>query len=63
MLTHPYIAGQLARERQRDMLTRAERHHLAHQAAGPPRAGRGARRIPPLRRLFRLASRPAAAQS
>lgn len=63
MLTHPYIAGQLARERQRDMLTRAERQHLAHQAAAPSRAGRGARRIRPLRRLFRLASRPAAAQS
>lgn len=63
MFTHPYIAGQVTQERQRDMLARAQRQHLAHQAAGPPRAGRGARRIRPLRRLFRLASRPAAAQS
>ena len=63
MLTHPYIASEMARERQRDMLARAERHHLAHQVAGPSRAGRGARRIRPLPRLFRLAPRPAAAQS
>jgi hypothetical protein len=63
MFTPPYIASEMARERQRDTLARAERQHVAHQVPGPLRAGRGARRIQPLRRLFRLASRPAAAQS
>jgi hypothetical protein len=40
MFTHPYISGQLARERQRDMLTAAQRQHPARQLtsrSGQPR--------------------------
>jgi hypothetical protein len=40
MFTHPYISGQLARQRQRDMLTAAQRQHLARRLtsrSGQPR--------------------------
>lgn len=60
MFTHPYISGQLARERQRDMLTRAERHRLTRPATSRTGSAPPAGRIRPLRRVFRLISRPAA---
>jgi len=45
MMHHPYIAQQLAAERQRDMLDRASRHRQARaaraaRAARPAAAGR-----------------------
>jgi hypothetical protein len=45
MMHHPYIAQQLAAERQRDMLDRANRHRLA-RAARAARAARPARPAP-----------------
>lgn len=42
MFTHPYIASQLARERQRDMQTQADNHRLARQFRDLARASRRA---------------------
>ena len=48
MFTHPYLASQLARERQRDMLAQADQQRLARQlrdlARTSPQAGRTERR-------------------
>lgn len=60
MFTHPYISGQLARERQRDMLARAEHFRLTRQVTSRTGTARQVGRIRPLRRAFRLISRPAA---
>jgi hypothetical protein len=56
MFTHPCIASQLARERQRDMLAQASQQHLARQlrhlarsSRHTQRAGRPATRV--LRRI------------
>jgi hypothetical protein len=56
MVTHPYIASQLARERQRDMLAQASQHrlarqlrHLARSSRHTQRAGRPVTRV--LRRI------------
>ncbi len=40
MFTNPHISTQLASYRQGDLLAGAERHRLAVQAAGRPRASR-----------------------
>ena len=63
MFTHPYLASQLATERQRDMLARADQQRLARQLRGLARASRGAARAQ--RRLARPVrrSRPAALPS
>jgi hypothetical protein len=42
MFTHPHIGSQLARERQRDMLARADQQRLARPLRGPARASRRA---------------------
>jgi hypothetical protein len=42
MFTHPYISSQLARERQRDMLTQAREERLARQLRHLARASRRA---------------------
>ncbi len=56
MFTHPYIASQLARERQRDMLAQASQQrlvrqlrHLARSSRHAQRAGRPVTRV--LRRI------------
>jgi hypothetical protein len=48
MIHHPYIAQQLAAERQRDMLDRASRHRQprAARAARTARSARAARPVP-----------------
>jgi hypothetical protein len=51
MITNPYIATQIAHERQREMLTDAERHSLAAQAKAMGSAPR--QRRPVARRLRR----------
>ncbi|HKA95152.1 MAG TPA: hypothetical protein VKD66_02715 [Streptosporangiaceae bacterium] len=53
---HPHIGGQLASERQREILAQAERHHLARQLAAVARASRRAARA---ERRLRLAVRRA----
>lgn len=58
MFTHPYIASQLARERQRDMQAQAEQQHLRRQfrdLAITPRNAEGTSRRP--RRAWRRALR------
>jgi hypothetical protein len=44
MFTHPYITGELARDRQRELLEASRRHRLARQFSAPsgrtPRRGR-----------------------
>ena len=42
MFTHPYIGSQLARERHRDMLARADQQRLVRQARDLARASRRA---------------------
>ena len=44
MFTHPYVASQLARERQRDMLAQAGQQRLARQLRDIARASRQAGR-------------------
>ena len=60
MFTHPYLASQLARERERDMLAQADQQRLARQLRDLARASRQAtsRTAYPLPRLARC--RPAA---
>ncbi len=56
MFTHPYIGSQIARERQREMLARADRQRLVRQArefARGPRRAEGTERR--LRRALRHA--------
>ena len=43
MYQHPYIAGQLARQRQREILAQAEQHRRARQVLALARAARRAR--------------------
>ncbi|HKA94845.1 MAG TPA: hypothetical protein VKD66_01160 [Streptosporangiaceae bacterium] len=47
---HPHISGLNSRERQRDMLARADRQRLARQLRHLARASRHAERIGPRRR-------------
>ena len=63
MFTHPYPASEIARERQRDMLARADQQRLVRQLRDLARASRRAQRARwrmtrPLKR-----SRPAALPS
>jgi len=55
---HPYVAGQLASERRRELLAQAQRHQLVHQlralARASERAERAERRM---RRAVRRAMR------
>ena len=44
MFTHPYLASQLARERERDMLAQAGQQRLARQLRDLARASRQAGR-------------------
>jgi hypothetical protein len=44
MFTHPYLASELARERQRDMLAQADRQRQARQLSVLVRAFRRAER-------------------
>jgi hypothetical protein len=59
MFTHPYLASELARERQRDMLAQADRQRQARQLRDLVRASRRAERA--TRRMSRSLqrSRPA----
>ena len=43
MFPHPHIGGQLARERQQDLLAQAARHHQLRSSA---QTARGAPRVP-----------------
>ena len=63
MFTHPHLASQLATERQRDMLARADQQRLARQLRGLARASRHVAWAP--RRLTRPVrrSRPVALPS
>jgi hypothetical protein len=58
MYTHPHISSQLARDRQRDRLARAEQQRLARQLITPSRPARHgehpARRLVGARRPARL---------
>jgi pyridoxine/pyridoxamine 5'-phosphate oxidase len=40
MSIHPYISSQVAADRQRELLAKAERHRLAAQFRSRPRAAR-----------------------
>jgi hypothetical protein len=53
---HPYVASQVARERQRDMWAEAQRHSQARQFIAQAREARRARRA---RRRMRQAVRRA----
>ena len=54
MFTHPYIASQLARERQRDMLAQASQQRLARQLRHLARSSRHAQRAGrPVTRVLR----------
>ena len=44
MFTHPYLASQLARERERDMLVQADQRRLARQLRDLARTSRQAGR-------------------
>jgi hypothetical protein len=62
MFTHPYIASQLARERQREMMAQASRRRLVRQlrehAGATQRAQRAVRRMPRVFRRIRPAALP-----
>ena len=45
MFTHPYVASQLAREHQRDMLAEASQQHLARQLRHLARSSRDTQRV------------------
>jgi hypothetical protein len=58
MFMQPYTGGQLARERQRDMLAQADRQRLVRQLRQHAKATRPAARTEPrLRRALRTALR------
>jgi hypothetical protein len=50
MFTHPYIASQLARQRQHDMLAQAEQQRLRRQLRDPASTPQRAEGTSPLRR-------------
>ena len=52
MMHHPYIAQQLAAERQRDLLDRASRHRQARAARAARPAAPGRTRPHRLRRVY-----------
>jgi hypothetical protein len=58
MFSHPYISGELGRQRHHDLLASAQQHRLARQLARQPGLSR---RAGPVRQLLR-ALRPAAAR-
>jgi len=66
MYTHPYLATEMARYRQQEILTQARRHHLAAEHRAPaPEPGRTAasrprftRRVLGVATQLRLAFRP-----
>lgn len=60
MFTNPYLVGEFARERQRDMLARADQQRLARQCRTLAQARRPARADRRMARFLRL-SRPALA--
>jgi hypothetical protein len=49
MITHPHLGGQIASDRQREMLATAERQRLVRELRAQPRASRHAGRT--VRRL------------
>jgi hypothetical protein len=54
MCTHPHIASQLARERQRDMLAQASQQHLVRQLRHLARSSRHTQRAGrPVTRVLR----------
>lgn len=61
MFMNPYISGELARERQRDMLATAEHQQLARQFRAQRRTAESGERLGRrLRSVLRAAARPRA---
>jgi hypothetical protein len=59
MYNHPHLNGELARERQREILATAERQHLLQQCRiQSTQPGRPARSLQWLRQALRITTRP-----